>query len=417
MTTQVILLLCALAAGIVGAIDRIFPDEEDVRKRRKGRIIGFATIAVLLASLLFQGLHYYQTEKNERALNEQLDNVFSDVPEASGGVAIGESAYLVDDNKTGLFKTRFDGVKYSSDTKEVKLYDKELTYDDDADEHVLTKDDDVDDLEGAAYFNGKIYLTTSHSANKQGTDKTQRQRFLEVELKKVKTKKQGELETGVVTRWANLRPAIESKLFPAQGTAIADRFMDRVELKANKKIQTVMEIEGLAIDDTGNVYLGFRGPQKVNSPNALLLRTNLKQIFTGEDKTWTPKKGEHAKVSFPEFEVLDPPHLGGSIEAPYGIVDMIYYDKSILILTNSAIKSTTQPPGLWQWPIKDIGEKPPTLKNESFFSPPSNVLAKPEVLLLPTAKGAEKKVFMFLDAEHFGGGQRSYDKSQLGLAP
>lgn len=412
-----LLLILALAAGIVGAIDRIFPDEEDVRKRRKKRIIGFATIAVLAASLLVQGFNHYRTTENERALKEYVDNVFSDVPGASGGVVVDGFAYLVDDDKPVLFKAKFNDAKYSSDTTEIKLYDKEFTDNDRQEDHLLTKKE-VDDLEGAAYFKGKIYLITSHSDNRLGYVKEERQRFLEVELKKVKTKDDAELEIGVVTRWANLRPAIMQVLFPTQGEAIAEPFVDTVELNAKKGIKTVMEIEGLAIDESGNVYLGFRGPQKRDDSHALLLRTNLKQIFTdGED--WTPKKKEGARKPFPKFEVCDV-FLGGSRDDPYGIVDLVYYDNSLLILTNSALKfiptsKTPLAPGLWQWPIKDIRTNPASLRSKSFFSPPSKILAKPEVLLPPN-KVAPNKIFMFLDAEGFGGGQRSYEKTQLRLA-
>lgn len=408
MGFQVILLILALAAGIVGAIDRIFPDEEDVRKRRKKRRIGFATITFLAVTLFAQGFNYYRTDENARALHEQLENVFSDVPEASGGVAINEFAYLVDDNKPALFRAHFNTNKYSSDTDQIGLYDKAPSDKNDVDKHLLTRED-VDDLEGAAYFDSKVYLITSHSNTKQGEPKPRRQRFLEVDLRKDYKND----EIGLVTRWVDLRLAIERRLFTDQGSAAP--FMDRVELDAKEPTKTVMEIEGLAIDDTGNVYLGFRGPQKLNSSKALVLRANLNQIFTqGED--WKPKKGELAKESFPKFDVFDVP-LGGNTDAPYGIVDMLYYDNSILILTNSAFKNKTLIPGLWQWPIKEIGEKPPSLISKAFFSPPSNIPAKPEVLLLPTNKGASNKVFMFLDAEGFGGGQRSYDKSQLGLAP
>jgi hypothetical protein len=407
MGRQILLLILSFISGFIGAIESVFSDEENRRKRRRKRIIGLVSLAVLATSLFFQGYFYYQEDENGRVLREHTANLFSNVPEASGGAIINGFAYLVDDNRAALYRAEFNGDKYNSETFKIDLYD--LWPSTDVKKHILNKDD-VDDLEGVARFGDMLYLITSHSDTKQEEFKERRQRFLEVKLIKDKDRD----EIGLVTRWANLRKAIEQQLFPpTPGTAIAEQFMDRLEPDTAKGTRTVMEIEGLAIDGDGNVYLGFRGPQKIHTSKSLILRANLNQIFS-PNVDWTPKKGEPAKDSFPQFSIFDV-NIGGSITDPYGIVDMAFYNNSLLILTSGAYKNSTLEPELWQWPIGNIGKKAPDFCSNTFYKSPGKMPARPEVLL-PSNEAAPTKVFMFLDAEGFGGGQRSYEKSQLRLA-
>jgi hypothetical protein len=415
MDGQIWLLLIALVSGIVGAWDKIFSDETELGKKRRKRIIGLATIALLAASLVVQGCRYYRSEKSRRLLEEHTDNLFINVPEASGGVAIGDRAYLVDDEKTALFRADLDKDRYSRNTEEVELYDAwPIPKGEEPKGHVLTKKSDVNDLEGAAALQNKVYLITSHSnAKSESGPDARRQRFLEVELHS--DGKGGEV--GLVTRWADLRKSLEETLFQSQGAdALAERFKDRLEMGATQETTTVMEIEGLAVDAGRNVYFGFRGPQKTKNSNALILRANLDRIFPGNKEDWAPKKGQSAKSSSPGYTVFEA-DIEGNKDCPRGIVDMVYYKNSLLILTNSAYKNRALPPTLWRWPIAEMGRgrNPTRLGSGDFYEPPENVPAKPEALLLPASQGVADKIFMFLDASGFGGGQRSYSKSQLGI--
>jgi len=211
-----------------------------------------------------------------------------------------------------------------------------------------------------------------------------------------------------------------------------------------------MQVEGLAINDKGDVYLGFRGPNKRDEAKALIVKTRIEQIFPGDPEYWKPKltepektdeskkdenpkcdvKKREAKMSSAKFEVL-PVYVGGAYRADQrGIVDLLSHNDEILILTNSISKYDHRTPAeIWRWK-EEMGENP-RLVSSGFYESPENILAKPEVLLLPedlpaaetegsaanqnSEDPADKKVFLFLDGENFGGGQRVYSRRELNL--
>lgn len=415
MTLQLILLVLSLLAGIVAAAENIWwPHEPDPEIRSRKRNLGLAAIGVLAVTLAVQGWQFWKTDDDARSLRAHLDNIYSWVPEASGGIAIGDVAYLVDDDLPTLFRAEYDskGKRYYP-PEVVTLYAGSADCSGKGLRHALTRKN-VDDLEAAAYHRSKVYLSTSHSNTKTAEEeKLRRQRFLEVELVPC-----GSQQIGIVRRWANLRKALEGALF----SGIATRFADRLDWESHQEKKTVMEVEGLAIDDDAYVYLGLRGPQAADTGRALLLVSKLEDIFapTGD---WTPQfsgsalLGARAAQATFDVRELD---VGGTRDEPVGIVDLAYENRNIYLLTNSAFAGPRRNGGpgakLWELPLKDLNSnRPPRLIGATFYKAPPNILSKPEVLLLPSDGSARDKVVMFLDARGFGGGERVYDRADFGL--
>jgi hypothetical protein len=436
-SAQILLLLFSFAVGLISAWKGLFSKEENIEKRRMEKrlaVIGliFLTLILTVQGYLIVDKQIIATglERQNFLLDELSNKAFHKVPEASGGVAIGEYAYLVSDERVALFRTKYnpDDGKYSTTVVEIPLYfenpletekDKKIEKVKKAEKvkikpaeknqkpeaqekHAVLSDKDVDDIEGAAYHKGKIYLITSHSENKKGETKSQRQRFLEIQLIKTGEKDGEPVEIAVVTRWANLREELEKSLFADGKTA--DRFVDKIE---GEEVTVVMEIEGLAIGSDGMVYLGFRGPVKKMDTDALVAKTNLANIFAGgADEKWKPKPGGKAENSPAKFEVF-PVNIGNHPQDRHGIVDMAYYKAGLLLLTNSAYKDfVSKSVEIWRW-TNGNGTQ---LINDSFYNSPENVHVKPEVLLLP--ENPSDKGFLFLDGIRVGGGQRVYKRKE-----
>ena len=304
----------------------------------------------------------------------------SDVDEASGGAVVGNEAYIVDDDVPSIFVLKYSEAegKYQPKTlKPERIIDarpcnERLDWDrdcNDAKPTVLTRKL-IEDFEGAATYNNKLYLITSHSIPNSQTesspdaqdDERKRSLFLEVSLK-------GE----VLRATRKLKPAILDLLRSG---------VHKVSL--SNKLEEV-QIEGLTIDKHGMAYLGFRSPLVKNC--ALVLRASVEQLFT--DK--------------PNFEAFVLNLANGE---PYGITSLDYDPKldQILVLGNSPDRENTFTPVVWSWTVGDDARlvQPTTRYNGEIFSVFEATGArplKPEVILQPK----ENRIHLFFDAEGLGG--------------
>jgi hypothetical protein len=427
---QILLLLFSFAIGLAGAWKGLFSKEENFEKRRMEKRLAVVGLIFVTLVLALQGYLIVAKQTQASLLEKQTNESFSKVAEASGGIAIGNFAYLVSDERPRLFRTKYNpgSERYSNDVDEIELYyknpfepekDEKAEKDKKAEkgkskpanknpkpeapkERPVFNENDIDDIEGAAFFNRKIYLVTSHSDNKNGKSKPERQRFLEIELINVGERNGEPIQIGLVTRWANLRGALEKSLF--EDGATAEKFVDKI---GGTDTPVVMEIEGLAVASDGTVYLGFRGPNKKLSPDALIAKAKLSDIFANEtDERWKPKPDKKAENSPAKFEVFAV-NIGGSSLDKHGIVDMVYYRDSLLILTNNGYKDVTgKSVELWRW-TNDNGSE---LLSKSFYNSLEQIQVKPEVLLLPEIPS--DKAFLFLDGANAGGGQRGYQRKR-----
>jgi hypothetical protein len=365
-----------------------------------GRDISKRLIAVLLIVTATFGLGWqiYLT----RGKNEEVNKLKHAVSiantklfnEASGGTAIKEKAYIVDDEKPAVFEFTLNKDSYEPSDKIVL---KEKVNEDNKEKVNILTGDEVDDLEAISAFDGKLYLITSHSNNKKGKPNLARQRLLEISLDPA--------NRGEIIRSANnLRASILQKLN-------SDHLP--TSYKNERNVDEVIQIEGLAIDEQGTAYFGLRTPLTIEGKYALVLSAPLLDLFSKEKEPqfkvfllnlWYQNENDNQRI------------------VPYGIVSLDYDVRTgkILIVGNSPEDSGYFSPILCQWNFagehKDAGIQNPACSS----IPPYEVngstskTSKIELLLLPAESD---RVFMFLDTDDKGnGGQLSYIRSELGLA-
>jgi len=369
----VVPLLIAFLGGLLGSMEKLLDNNP------KKRIIGIASILILLTGLGWEGYNTYKKGKDIERLELFTHSNLQQIDEASGGTIDSQRgvAYVVDDDEAEVFIFKFNEVhgKYEKNGR-FQLWSNTTT--------TPFTNDTLEDLEGAAFYHNKLYLVTGHSNKHSGGERPKRQMFLEISLE--------EEEKGHVLRSQNLRESILETFdqpIPGRGsTPLVGTYINEEERRE------VMNIEGLAIDPQGRAYFGFRNPL-VDGNFALVLRANIQRIF----------EGNH------EYEVilLTLEHKGKS----YGITAMEIDQNGtqILILGNSRSRHKFFSPALWRWPIGDNeGVQQVYLSKADVFQPPENFKAKPEVLLVPQAD----RIGMFADADGYGG-QLTLKRSELGL--
>lgn len=388
MIIAVTLAVLAVLSTVVGVWDKL------TSKIRKALILATILIAIAAGSQIIQVIQKQQqldTIKEQQRVIEDaalLNNsklVYID--EASGGATKENLAYLVDDSEPNLFVFEYlelEGRYQAHLPKPLDLVDVRPCNERDWKEKgdcppklTLTKKL-INDLEGTAIDrDGNLYLTTSHSNTKDGEPDPARSLFLRITPEGV-----------VLNVTRKLRDKIK-KLFESKLDGKAKNPV-KEWVNENDKVE-VMQIEGLAVDESGLIYLGFRAPL-VDEKYALVLRTSAEQIFRDD----------------PQFEsfLLDlKPHDGEN----YGIVSLEWdsQNRRMLILGNSPKHYTTWPPVIWSWDVKD----PKTIQTTEAFHgeifslkpSPGSRPAKPEVLLIPKTD----RIHLFFDAQGTGG--------QLGL--
>lgn len=361
----------------------------DVPKRR----IAMSLIGIATLGLIWQIYQSYGVRNELKKKNDEVKKLKQDVSvvnsklfnEASAGTIIKDLAYVVDDEKPNIFVFRLDEEYQLVDKIELKENGKVLT------------GDDVDDLEAIASADGKLYLITSHSNTKRGKPNEARQRLLEVSL-------HADTRGQVTNRADNLGELIWKDL---KGLAAPYQNEDRKN--------EIMQIEGLAIDEGGNAYIGLRAPLTIENDHALVLSAKLSDLFS---------KGKEPQFKVFRLNLWQQNENDNHENVPHGIVSLDYDTQTgnMLIVGNSAKNSRYFSPILCQWDFagehkNDAIQNPkcnPIPPYEVFGSTPKT--SKIELLLLPREAKSDR-VFTFLDTDDKGnGGQLSYTRSELGLA-
>jgi hypothetical protein len=318
--------------------------------------------------------------------------------EASGGTTLGGTAYVVDDETPALFVS--DSISdegYFTDFRKLDLKD--------ANDRVLTKDD-VDDLEGAAADpRGRVlYLVTSHSNNKNSKQKPERQQLLQIDLT---TKTEHDIH---VKARADLRIAIENLLWPSeagredQDSGHHKDFRRDDKTSQIKNITSVMEIEGLAMDDKGVLYFGFRAPRCPDG-GAIILSAPADAIFTNDI---AGDKSETRTIEDPNIFTR---YCVGTGDRVSGITSMEFDPEThdILVLTGSPNLYEVASPTLCRWSSADP-QRLRSCNNLPQLEEPK--VGKQEALLLVRSK---KRVITLLDTDKGLGGQVSYTLREAGL--
>jgi hypothetical protein len=418
MLTSFLLLCGTLAAGVVGVWENLTGQD------RKRRVIAAISAGIVLVMVVVQGIREYSEHSRTELLKAFTDFPDRKVDEASGAAARGERIFVVDDEEAGVFEYHYKGgdradfrgeyeILTGKETKFVRkceLPDPEAKAgkksDCDGPEARVGKKLEIDDLEAVADYNNKLYLVTSHSLGKNGKRKTGRELFLEID-------RLDPLGEGVkspkawVSRAAPLTACIEAALARDGGSRFAD--------------DGGFNIEGLAIDDEGKVYLGLRNPLMGEDKRAVVLMTSVEAIFSES----TTQKDALLRVALLPLRDSD---------KDYGIVGLEYdrQSKAVLVLGNSpyapsvvgqsADKPAFFPPKMWAWYPNDRDDKqsvaqgdrggPQSVSSVKWsLNLPKEIWAKPETLVLPAAL---PKGLIFIDALGFGG-QRKFSRESLGL--
>src|SRR5215213_6073920 len=141
LITQVFLIFLAFASGGINYLRTIFEKKveifdsddaeeieekaEKIRKQKNEKRTALILFVLLLTASLVNAAVSYRKEEQKKSTDEraksetrkaalfkqQVDLAFSRVAEASGGVALGDYVYLVDDDKPKLFRAKYDPEK------------------------------------------------------------------------------------------------------------------------------------------------------------------------------------------------------------------------------------------------------------------------------------------------------------------
>lgn len=230
----------------------------------------------------------------------------------------------------------------------------------------------IDDIEGAAQYEGSLYLVTSHSLNKKRERKPERELLVKIDRFEDIEGKAGIAWT---TQAASLRNPIDDALrqLAADGELV-DEDLDCVN------------VEGFAVDDNGTAYLGLRSPvlKRERQQYAIVLRGNLKALMAGQG------------MLKPTLLKLSP------TKDSYGITSLDWVAPELLILGNSSSKFEQLTPRLWRWAPTDLQllEHTPQVVDTWSLPLPAQFQAKPEAIVVPAASS---DALVFLDALGHGG--------------
>ena len=381
MITALGLVILTLGAGIVSNYERL--TDKDRRRRR----IGYILVAFLGGIAIWQSLDILNKQEKIRSLSRDLEisgMTLTEVDEASGGTTIGDRGYIVDDDSPFIYVIPLGGGQINpTELSRIQIRDTRENSDPrpagiPSDSHAHTNTS-LTDLEGAAVRpsdNERIYLLTSHSNKWDGEEVPARQWFLEVSL--------SQDCIGCIRNSVNLRDAIILKFNELN-----------IEQYYEERKLIVMNIEGLAIDPEGRVYLGFRAPL-VQNRYALVLRAPIAELFGGNPRF------QHF---FLDLNIGDQNH---------GIVSMEYDRRSdsILLMTNNPADRNPFTASLRSWGRQngweaDNSRDDPQLTRVLSSNSDRNpfrfsgevVNARPEALLLP----AGDWFYAFLDLKRQGG--------------
>lgn len=378
MTMTFVLLALALIAGVAASWERLFASEP--RKRWAARV----SICCLVGTLGLNGFLSLREWQATETMREFFELQEPTVDEASGGSFAAGRAFVVDDESRGVFVYAPSGSGQPLEFRSfLKLKEGHLHKAFVSEVNGKTVNvEKADDLEGAASFDGKLYVVTSHSRNKKSEEKPERRLFLELEVNG---------ESAIVSRSTDLKPRIHSFL-RAQA--------DEIGASLSSPIESI-EIEGLAIDPVSQRALfGLRKPtlNLGEERYAIVLGIPLRQIFT-----------ETATLELFALRLR-------SKTGPYGIVSLEYDPESqgILVLGGSTEKEDfSHPANLWRWKLgtKSIFQKPKEVASQ-FVHLPDKMRAKLEAVVVVSG---EDQVVIFVDSDGYGG-QRGFDRQTLGIS-
>lgn len=386
MLVTATLAFLAVLSTVVGVWDKI------TSSIRKTIILGSILVATSLLTQVVQVVQKREQEsqtlaqeaeiaKQQKIIDDRNKFIASNltiVDEASGGAVSGNLAYVVDDDNPSLFVFEYAEAesKYKLLPQDpVKIIDARpcsvrLDWEEKCNDSTPTELTNklIEDLEGAAIYNNKLYLTTSQSLPNGQSESTpgarneepRRWLFLEV------------TPTGQVIRATRkIRPAILEAIKNGNGVV------------ASNKLEEV-QVEGLVIDKNGFAYLGLRSP--LIRGHALVLRATVEQLFS-------------EKPTFDAF-LLDLEFR----DKQYGITSLDYDPKldQILVLGNSPARTKTLPVVIWAWTVNESipVQRPLRYDGEIFtvFDAPGTRPAKPEIILFRQ----ENRIHLFFDAEGSG---------------
>jgi hypothetical protein len=368
------------------------------------------SIAVVLATLatgsaVYAGWSAYRESQRKDVYRPKDIDRDLELGEASGGSTAGDTAYVVNDETTGVFVSQFEPSE--GYFKNFKLLALERCADASVGGCRRLVKKDVNDLEGVAVDprpqHRELYLVTSHSNNRNGKQKHQREALLRLD-------RSTETDDAIrVSGTVNLRPALEKLLFGKVGDHIvqsgyAKEFAYKRPDDDTSQIDEIkvgMEIEGLAMDANGMLYFGLRAPLCTNGHGAIIVTATADELFANEpfDQQADAERFKHYCVGA-EFE-----------GTAHGIVSMEYDTDSreIVVLTGSPYPYEIAAPRVCRWSLAEPLQLRACTKLPPLREPQ---LGKQEALLLPPAS---QRVITMLDTEKGLGGQISYTRSEAGL--
>lgn len=339
----VTLLIPAVVAAFL-AILKLFEAQSKVV-----RLLGYAGVSVILVYVAGSVLDLVSKSLERQVLVRESPKWTPRIggrvmAEASGGSflpAASESdqsyAFVVDDEKDALFRLRFDVSERSyTDAGAWRLNPLGAPG--------ANGDARIEDLEGvAADANGHLYLITSHSNTRKGEPDPSRYWLLEV------GPPLGALQPQIVRAARNLRPVFENAL-------------DQLGVGDWKNMEGKVEelnVEGLALDDSGHVFFGLRSP--LVHGRAILFRTGLNDAFSEQ-----AAQLDHFEINLNYSEAAEGDPSGYTnhhTNVPHGIVGLEYDRRSglLLVLSNAEHREQWLKPALWTLDPAQLGEVEPRL--------------------------------------------------------
>ena len=387
-------------------------DEPNDRTRGWSVAAGLAAVAALGAWALWPPV---EPSDEWRAEVYAMSGLGSSFDEASGGAVdrVGSLGYVVDDEEKDLFE-----IDLKRELPSRRAGDPPLQWGEPlvrriqlqpALEPGTGKPSGFDDLEAAVFHDGKLYLATSHSQGKklkQGQDcDDARMRLIEAKVfpRGHELSVDGRRYQGAILREASLRCAVLSFLQASYGP--------------RQPLHTLedFDIEGLAMDARGRVYLGLRAPKVVAGSSqsvSLVLSAELEALFQCSPELCARVAGcvfeEQPGACKPDFRDFPLNLADDAAAAPEeeGVADMALDvdGEHLLILAGEA------KPTLWRWRIPNGADwDPPQQVAAGFWDRPAGNAGRLEALL-----AHRNDIHLFADAEGLGG-YRRFSRGELNL--
>lgn len=374
-----------LVTWLVAVLSRL----SDARAADRGKRLAAWAVIVLSTGGTAYGVFAVYRHNHRKTIYTPPAATARAMQEASGGAIRGNRAYVVDDEVPSV-------LVFNADARHGFIYDKTVPLWENG--KALT-DAEIDDLEGIAADprSEYLYLTASHSHNKDGHQKPARKWLVRGCISP------DERRFLVLDR-ISLDQAFDEVIFQ---DGLAKRFTVVDRKRPDGIVDIGLEVEGLASDDKGNLYFGLRAPLATVNQNALIVRVPVGGVF--EKDTPCQERPVPLAAGRPyEMSVLSVPFL---VEGQrYGIVSLEFdaVSQDLVMLGNSPEPFGTLPPAICRW-------KPGTWSATDCALLPETVKpywGKQEALLL--GPGSDT-VTILIDGDKGLGGSITYARSEIGL--